>query len=375
MLNKAVNTLSIKPPKLRRVCVLTGGGDAPGLNAVLRAFVKTADSLGIETWGSQNAFDGLIQGDRLVLLTPDSVRGILHLGGSILGCSNRGNPFKYPTEDNQGRILTPDVSGRVLSCIKDKHFDALVLIGGDGTMAIGQSMMDLGVPIIGIPKTIDNDLAATDVTFGFDTAVGTATWALDKLHSTAEAHDRVLVVELMGRHAGWLALCAGIAGGADVVAIPELPYDIERVVEKIEMRARHGRKFSLVVVGEGAYPKGGTHSSIKDASPGLVERLAGAGKVMAEQLGSRISHEVRVTVLGHLQRGGSPSPFDRILATRFGAAAAHLCAEGTVGKMVTLRGQNIVPVPIAEALQAPHAVDLEGELVGAARDVGIELGG
>lgn len=359
---------------MRKVCILTGGGDAPGLNPVLRGFVKASAQLGIETWGSEDGFDGLIS-DRLRQLTPESVRGILHRGGSILGCSNRANPFAYPTRDAQGQPQDVDMSTTVLERIKAYGFDGLVLVGGDGTMSHGKAMMKLGVPVIGVPKTIDNDLAATDFTFGFNTAVGTATWAIDTLHSTAESHDRVMIVELMGRYAGWIALHAGISGGADVIVLPELPYDEARIVERIQQRSRKGIQFSLVVVGEGARPKGESTATLTSGRAGHLERLGGAGQVLAERLRSHIDHEIRVTVLGHLQRGGSPSSFDRLLGSRFGVHAAQLCAEGKVGHMVALRGQSVVAVPIEEALAEPKRVDPQGDLCRMARALGIELGG
>jgi len=236
-------------------------------------------------------------------------------------------------------------------------------------------LMEMGVSVVGVPKTIDNDLAGTDVTFGFDSAVRTACWAIDTLHSTAESHDRVMIVELMGRYAGWIALHAGISGGADVIAIPEIPYDVERVAKRIRQREQNGIAFSMVVVGEGARPRGHAKTALTKGRKGHLERLGGAGQVMAELLRTRISHEIRVTVLGHLQRGGSPSSVDRILGTRFGVAAAHLCAQGRVGRMVALHGQKITSVPIAQALATSKLVDPNGELVHAARDIGIEFGG
>jgi 6-phosphofructokinase 1 len=362
-------------PAYRRVCVLTGGGDAPGLNAVLRAFVKSGSELGIDVYGSEDGFEGLIQEDRLVHLRPESVRGILPKGGSILGCSNRANPFAYPVKNRRGGEAFVDVSQTVLDRIRDHEIDALVMVGGDGTMHHARDLMRRGVPVVGVPKTIDNDLAATDFTFGFDTALTTATWAIDALHATAESHDRVMVVEVMGRHAGWIALCAGIAGGADVIVIPEIPYDLERIVRKIQQRSERGVTFSIVVVGEGAKPRGGQLSTIRRARRGHLARLGGAGHALAEQLEGRIDHEIRVTVLGHLQRGGSPSAFDRLLGTRFGVRAALACLRGEGGRMVSLRGQELVMVPIEQALAKPKLVPPKGELVDVARRIGIELGG
>ncbi|MDH5672455.1 MAG: 6-phosphofructokinase [Myxococcales bacterium] len=358
----------------RRVCLLTGGGDAPGLNAVIRAFVKTAEQLGIEVYGSEDGFEGLIQSGRLVRLKRKSVRGILPKGGSILGCSNRANPFAYPMGGEDGSAQPVDVSEAVMMRLARHGIEALVLAGGDGTMHHAQAFMGLGVPVIGVPKTIDNDLSATDYTFGFDTALSTATWAIDALHSTAESHDRVMIVELMGRYAGWIALCAGIAGGADVVLIPELPYDIERVIGHIRARSERGASFSIVVVGEGARPIAGPRATLEAEREGQLERLGGAGQALADALQGRIGHEVRVTVLGHLQRGGSPSAFDRLLGTRFGVAAAHCCKRGQSGLMLALRGEQIVEVPLDDAVLEPKLVPIDGELMSAARGVGIELG-
>ena len=358
-----------------RVCVLTGGGDAPGLNAVLRAFVKTGTELGLEILGSEDGFEGLIRGDRIVKLKPKSVRGILPRGGSILGCSNRANPFAYPSgRDAEGKEIFTDESDRVLQHIADHQIDGLVMVGGDGTMTHARELEKRGVRVVGVPKTIDNDLAATDFTFGFDTAVSTATWAIDALHSTAESHDRVMLIELMGRHAGWISLHAGIAGGADVILLPEIPYDVDRVVAKIQKRAEGGSTFSLVVVGEGARPKDGQLSTISEGAKGHLARLGGAAQQLEQLLHGRLSHEIRVTVLGHLQRGGSPSPFDRLLGTRFGVAAANLCAKGQWGQMVALRGQSVTQVPISDAVDHPKLVPIDGELVQTARAIGIELG-
>jgi 6-phosphofructokinase 1 len=366
----AEKTSSKPPRRIERVCILTGGGDAPGLNAVLRAFVKTGTELGLEVLGSEDGFDGLIKGDRLVELVPASVRGILPRGGSILGCSNRANPFAYPTRDAQGNESFPDVSERVLRNIERHRIDALVMVGGDGTMTYARDFEKVGVRVVGVPKTIDNDLAATDFTFGFDTAVGTATWAIDALHSTAESHDRVMLLELMGRHAGWIALHAGIAGGADVILLPEIPYDVERVISKVR-----GRAFSIVVVGEGARPKDGEVAVIEAGNKSHLPRLGGAAHQLAQLLEGRLPHEVRVTVLGHLQRGGSPSASDRLLGTRFGVHAAYLCARGETGRMVALRGQDIVAVPLTEAVHQPKLVPPDGDLINAGRAIGIEFGG
>ena len=360
---------------VRRVLILTGGGDAPGLNAVVRAFVKTATDLGLEVFGSEDGFAGLIEEPtRVVRLTAESVRGILPRGGSILGCSNRANPFAYVERRSDGSEHAVDMSERIKAKLTDLEVDILVLVGGGGTMDIGMRFAKMGVSVVGIPKTINNDLAATDLAFGLDTAVSTATWAIDALHSTAEAHDRVMILEVMGRDAGWIALLSGIAGGADVILIPEIPYDIDRVVEKIDARAATGHSFSIIVIGEGAKPVGGTVSQITASHESISQRVDGPGAQLATLLEGRIDHEIRVTVLGHLQRGGSPSSFDRILGARFGVHAAYLCYNDNVGQVVALRGHDILAVPLEAAVANLKRVPPEGELVMVARATGIELG-
>jgi phosphofructokinase-like protein len=352
----------------RRVLILTGGGDAPGLNAVLRAFVKTATDLDIEVFGSEDAFEGLLEDPpRVLQLGPNDVRGILPKGGSILGCSNRADPFAYPVTGPDGTKQTTDLSHKVLDRLQSLGIDALVLVGGDGTQALGLRFAKLGMPVVGIPKTIDNDLAATDTTFGLDTAVGTATWAIDALHSTAEAHDRVMILEVMGRDAGWIAMQSGIAGGADVILIPEIPYEIGPVIEKINARSSKGHHFSIIVIGEGSKPAG-------DVDQPSDAPKHGAGDRLRELLEGRIDHDIRVTVLGHLQRGGSPSAFDRLLGTRFGVHAAQLCDRGTTGVLVALKGQDIVAVPLETAVANSKRVPPDGELVMVARALGIETG-
>jgi phosphofructokinase-like protein len=359
---------------VRRIAVSTGGGDCPGLNAVIRAVVKTAISVyGWEVLGIETGFDGLLGrgGARVRPLTAESVRGILPLGGTILGTSNRGNPFAMPAEGGG----TVDRSHEVVERLRELEIDALVTIGGDGSMRIASQLQEMGVRLVGVPKTIDNDLEATDVTFGFDSALHVATEAIDRLHSTAESHNRVFVIEVMGRNAGWIALEAGIAGGADVILIPEIPYRLDDVVQALVTRARAGRRFSIVVVAEGAVPEGGAPTYLEER-PGVrgAPRLGGICNRLAEQIAEACGAETRATVLGHLQRGGSPSPFDRVLGTRFGAAAVHLIARGGFGRMVALRGTQIVDVPIADAIARPKLVDPEGELVQAARSVGISFG-
>ncbi|MEM7137697.1 MAG: ATP-dependent 6-phosphofructokinase [Myxococcota bacterium] len=360
---------------VRRVLVLTGGGDAPGLNAVLRAFVKAATDLGLEVLGSEDGFEGLIDEPvRVRALSTQDVRGILPRGGSILGCSNRADPFALVDRNADGVERTRDASELVLQRLAELEVDILVLVGGDGTMEIGMRFAKLGVSVVGIPKTIDNDLAATDLSFGLDTAVSTATWAIDALHTTAEAHDRVMILEVMGRDSGWIGLLAGIAGGADAILIPEIHYDVDRVVEQIQSRTASGHSFSIIVIGEGAKPMGGTVSNIKGDHESVSQRPVGPGAQLAQLLDGRIDHDIRVTVLGHLQRGGSPSSFDRILGTRFGVHAANLCYNDQVGHIVALRGQEIVAVPLEAAVANLKRVPPDGELVMVARAMGIEVG-
>lgn len=364
---------------VKRVAIMTGGGDCPGLNAVIRAAVHVGKlSYGWEILGVEDAFNGLVDLDYRSpngnqWLDLGSVRGILARGGTILGTSNRGDPFQYIVKDAQGRARTEDRSAIVMENFRQLGLDALISIGGDGSMRISQRFRELGMNIVGVPKTIDNDLAATDQTFGFDTAVGIATEALDRLRDTAESHDRVMLVEVMGRHAGWIALAAGVAGGADAILLPEIPYRIEPLAELIRDRTRHGKNYSLIVVAEGAKPLGG-EASIAAAELGGMPRLMGAAQRLASQLEPRVDADMRVTVLGHIQRGGSPSSFDRVLATRYGVAAAELVARGEFGKMVALKNGEIVAVDIADAIAEPKLVDPTAQLVQQARALGITFG-
>ena len=360
--------------QLRRVAITTGGGDCPGLNAVIRAFVKTAHTaFDWEIVGIADGLDGLFLPDGIRRLGEEDVRGLISRGGTILGTSNRGNPFRQTVVvDGQEQVL--DRSDRVMARFEELGIDALLLIGGEGTMKIALQIQQLGLPVVGVPKTIDNDLSATDLTFGFDTAVRTATEAIDKLQSTAESHHRVMVLEVMGRHAGWIALESGIAGGVEIILIPELPFRVERVAHHVNERIRRGRRFSLVVAAEGAYPVGGAPIRAHAGGPTSQARLGGIGLWLAEQLGQQTSHEVRATILGHLQRGGSPSPFDRVLATRFGCAAAWLVGRGDWGKMVALQGSTIVPVEIADAVGTYKSVPPGGDRVTTARHLGICFG-
>ncbi|MEW6769840.1 MAG: ATP-dependent 6-phosphofructokinase [Bacillota bacterium] len=360
---------------IKRIGILTGGGDAPGLNAVIRAAVKVAvREFGLSVIGFEDGFGGLIEG-RVRRLTEREVIGILPRGGTILGTTNRDNPFHYAVKEN-GKIVYKDVSDRVLANIAAHNIDGMVIIGGDGSLKIANELWKrFNLPVIGVPKTIDNDIAATDQTFGFDTALTTATEAIDKLHTTAESHNRVMVLEVMGRYAGWIALHAGVAGGADVILIPEIPFTIERVCDKILERQKAGKKFSIIVVAEGAAPAGG-QPVVKKVVEGSFEpiRLGGVGHLVGEQVEKETGMETRVTVLGHLQRGGSPTPFDRILATRFGAAAVNFLMEGRYGEMVCLRTPDIGSVPLAEAVGAMRRVALGSDLLRAARQMGISFG-
>jgi phosphofructokinase-like protein len=360
--------------QLRRVGVLTAGGDCPGLNAVIRAFVKTASAhFDWETLGILDGFEGLLFPDGIRPLAEDDVRGILAHGGTMLGTSNRCNPFAVrQLVDGEEQLV--DRSAEVLARIKELGIWALVVIGGDGSMRIGLRFQKLGIPIVGVPKTIDNDLAATDVTFGFDTAVATATDAIDRLRSTAEAHHRVMIVEVMGRDAGWIALEAGLAGGGDVILIPEIPFHLDRIAQAIAERSQHGRSFSIVVVAEGAYPVGGAPLAPKRVGPEGFQRLGGVGVWLAEELANRTHYEVRATVLGHIQRGGTPTAFDRVLATRLGCAAAWLVGQGDFGKMVALHGSQVVPVPIEDAVRTSKRVPPAGDRVMTARYLGVSFG-
>jgi phosphofructokinase-like protein len=357
----------------KRIGILTGGGDAPGLNAVIRAVAKTATfEFGWEAIGIQHGFNGLLDGMPTLDLTPDAVRGILPRGGTILGAANRGNPFARETVAD-GETIVYDASDEALARLEALGLDALVVAGGDGTMRIVSELLEKGCPVVGVPKTIDNDLGGTDFTFGFDTALATATEAVDKLHTTAESHHRVMVVEVMGRDAGWIALHAGLGGGADVILIPEIPYDLDVVYKKIDARCQAGSYFSIVVVSEGARPVGGEQVFIADDTASKA-RLGGISYDVAYAIAHHLDIETRATVLGHLQRGGSPTAFDRVLATRFGGEAMRLAAGGQFGRMVSLRGTQITSVPVAEAVTELKRVDPQGDTVQTAKGMGIVFG-
>jgi phosphofructokinase-like protein len=353
----------------KRIGILTGGGDCPGLNAVIRAAVRTATrDYDFDVLGIQFGFEGLLTGSAIPL-SGDAIRGILPKGGTLLRTTNRGNPFDYP-EYVDGVMHRVDRSAEVVANIRNLGIEGLIAIGGDGTLKIAQRLCEMGIPMVAVPKTIDNDLAATDYTFGFMTAVAVATDAVDRLHTTAESHDRVMILEVMGRDAGWIALYSGMAGGADIILIPEIPYDPQTIVDSIREREREGSNFDIIVVAEGAKRIGGSESYMDAAS----RRLGGIAYQVAADIAQQIDLEIRVTVLGHIQRGGSPIAFDRILASQFGKAAADLVGKRQFGKMVALRGEEIIAVPIADAVSKMKYVDPEGQMVQTARSLGVSFG-
>jgi ATP-dependent phosphofructokinase / diphosphate-dependent phosphofructokinase len=361
--------------KIKKVAILTGGGDCPGLNAVIRAVTRTAIlKYGYEVIGYKYGYKGLYNND-IIPLTIQTVSGILHRGGTILYSSNKDNLFDYAVEEN-GKMVKKDVSDTAVENLKREGVDVLIVIGGDGTLTSARDFARKGVKVIGVPKTIDNDLAATDVTFGFYSAVDVATEALDRLHTTAESHQRVMILEVMGRNAGWIALHAGIAGSADVILIPEIPYDINKVVEKIRGRAKQGKFFTNIVVAEGAKPENGevVVSKIVEDSPDPI-RLGGIGNKLAFDLEKLISnHEIRCTILGHTQRGGNTSTYDRILSTRYGVKAVELIDEGNFGNMVCLKGDTITYENLENVIGHDKNVNPEGDLVKVAKSVGIAFG-
>jgi phosphofructokinase-like protein len=357
-----------------RIAISTGGGDAPGLNAVIRAVVLSAYHRGWQSYGIQRGYEGLLSFNGVVPLGPAAVRGITHIGGTILGTTNRGNPFRYVTRDHDGNECEVDRSNDLVAAFQASGFDALVSIGGDGSLQISHELWRKGLPVVCVPKTIDNDVSGTQRSFGFDTAVSTATEAIDKLHSTAESHDRVIVVELMGRYAGWIALYSGLSGSADVILIPEIPFDMEKVCQKIRSREAAGRRFSIVVVAEGATPKDGTIELLERRGVGTVDRLGGIASKVARTIGHQTGKEVRTLVLGHLQRGGSPTTYDRLLALRFGAAAVRAIADGCFGVMVGLNGPDITRVSLEEVVGRSKNVPLDSDTIITARELGISLG-
>jgi phosphofructokinase-like protein len=360
--------------EIKRIAINTGGGDAPGLNAVIRSVVLAALRRGWEVVGIAKGYEGLIDTNLLIPLTRDKVRGITNLGGTILGTTNKGNPFERAVTRPDGTVENLDLAKIIVENFHRQGFDALVAVGGDGSLRIAQRFSQMGIPIVGVPKTIDNDLPHTVVTFGFDTAVSVATEALDRLHSTAESHDRVMVVEVMGRYAGWIALNAGVSSSSDVILIPEIPYEIEKVCDKIREREAAGRHYSIVVVAEGAKPFGGQMVTRGAKEPGREVRLGGVGEQVALEIQERTGKETRALVLGHLLRGGCPTTFDRLIALRFGAAAVRVIAEGKFGVMVALDPPEVCTVPLEQAVSHIKNVPLDCDTIQTGRDLGICFG-
>jgi 6-phosphofructokinase 1 len=363
---------SRRPPTIRRIGILTGGGDAPGLNAVIRAATLAAIERGWEVLGLRDGFAGLLLRTRPRVMDRAAVRGIAHLGGTVLGTTNQLDPLRAPGPKGSTR----DRGGEVIARARALRLDAVIAIGGDGTLRIAHALARRGLRVMGVPKTIDNDVPATAVTFGFDTAVGTAMEAIDKLHPTAEAHRRVMVVEVMGRDCGWIALNAGIAGAAHVILRPEIPFAIDAIVAKIRARERAGRPSTIVVVAEGASPVGGSqrHQEAPIPADTRARRLGGIAEWLAPELEARTGKSSRALVLGHLQRGGSPTPFDRLLATRFGAAAVRFLAAGRTDAMVALRPPSIAAVPLARVVGRVRRVPRTHDAILAARAMGICFG-
>ncbi|HEY0376296.1 MAG TPA: ATP-dependent 6-phosphofructokinase [Pyrinomonadaceae bacterium] len=357
----------------KTIGIVTGGGDAPGLNAVIRAAVKTATGkYGMRVIGIEDSFEGCLGETRVRELTPAVVRGLLPRGGTILGTRNRGC---FVVRGDDGTATKPEETYReAIANLERLGIEALVVLGGEGTLAIAAEFDRLGFPIVGVPKTIDNDLAATELTFGFLTALDIATEALDRLHTTAESHDRVMILEVMGRHTGWIALQSGIAGGADVILIPEIPFSVEAVAQKIQEREACGSQFSIVVVAEGAQEAGGGIMYQEQGDARRSPRLGGIGNYLREEVERLTGKETRTVVLGHLQRGGTPNAFDRMMATNFGACAVRALAAGERGVMVALRASEVITVPLLEAVSALKTVPPDGQLVRTARDTGISFG-
>ena len=351
----------------KQIGILSGGGDAPGLNAVIRAVVRTAiGEFGMKVIGIEDSFEGILGTPKTVNLTTKSVSGILPRGGTILGTRNRGSFVK--TVD--GKAFYPEMPiGEALANLDILEIEALIVLGGEGTLAIAEQFQKRGFPVIGVPKTIDNDLAANELTFGFMTALDIATEALDRLHTTAASHDRVMILEVMGRNTGWIALHAGLAGSADIILIPEIPFSFDSVIKKVYERERSGSRFTNIVVAEGAMEVG--KSEIYSDSAEL--RLGGIGEYVRRRVEELTGKESRCVVLGHLQRGGSPNAFDRMLATNFGACAVRALASGEAGKMVALQAGTVVTVPISDACTAIKTVPIDGQLVRSARDIGISF--
>ena len=358
-----------------RIGILTGGGDCPGLNGVIRAVTLHArQTYGWEVLGIKNGFEGLYE-QEYIELNASSVQHCLPRGGTMLGSSNRANPFAYPVRLPDGRIEIHDVSTRCMANLAKLELHGLIVVGGDGSMSFAQKFIQRGATrIVGVPKTIDNDLEATDYTVGFQTAVEVVVEAVDRLHTTAESHERIMIVEVMGRYAGWIALTAGLASGAHVVLIPEIDYDPARVIEAFHRRHGRGVSYSIAIVAEGAKPKGGALSVVTAGDSTKQEKLGGAAAMLAHTIEAHTEYEVRTTVLGHIQRGGAPCAFDRELATRFGVKAVELIAEGKFGHVAAVENGRLVAKPLEKAIKKLKLVDPAGELVRAAKGVGIEFG-
>jgi 6-phosphofructokinase 1 len=364
--------------KIKRIAINTGGGDAPGLNAVIRAVVVSALHKGYEVVGIRDGYNGLMKPEEypdggLVTLTRGKVRGITHLGGTILGTTNKGNPARYPTMGPDGKMFEKDRTDDLMKEFHEHKIDALVALGGDGSLGIANILAKKGLRVIGVPKTIDNDLDKTVVTFGFDTAVSFSTECLDRLHSTASAHQRVMVVEVMGRYAGWIALNSGISGNADAILIPEIPYDIKKVAEALHKLPKRGKHYAIVMVAEGAKPVGG-EVSVVSKELGRADKLGGAGERVARELEPLVGKECRTVVLGHLLRGGSPTTFDRLISLRFGAAAVRALDEGKSGVMVALDPPTVRYVPLDEVTSRMKTVPPACDTIVTGRDLGISFG-
>lgn len=360
---------------MKKIVISTGGGDAPGLNAVIYAVVHSCYRRGWEVYGSRSGYGGFLDVDEMVRLTTRDVDGIYATGGTILGSTSKGNPFARPVENLAGEIQYVDISDKIMRNFNRMKFDCHIAIGGDGSLEIAHRFAEKGMPVVGVPKTIDNDLKETNRTFGFDTAVSTATDALDKLHSTAKSHDRVMVVEVMGRESGWIALYSGISGGADAILLPEIPFDIEKVCDKIADNDLRDKNYSIVVVAEGAMTIDGKQFNKGAGELGREEVvLGGVGEWVASEIRKRTDKDTRSLVLGHIQRGGSPTTFDRLLALRFGAAAVRLVEDGVFDHMVALKDSRMEAVPIEKAINGRKKVDLASDKVMTAREIGICFG-
>jgi len=358
-----------------KIAINTGGGDAPGLNAVIEAVVMSAYNRQWEVYGIKNGYAGLLDVNEIVHLTPEKVRNIANVGGTIIGTTNKGNPFEMPITNMAGETEIRDVSDKVIENFRRMRFDCLVAVGGDGSLKIAHDFYKKGIPVIGVPKTIDNDLGATVITFGFDTAVSIATEAIDRLHSTAKSHERVMVVEVMGRHAGWIALNSGISGAADVILIPEIPFDLNKVCDHIMERELHGQRYAIVVAAEGAVPLGGRAINKGNGEVGRQDVvLGGVGEFVAKEIARLTGKDTRSMVLGHLQRGGSPTTFDRLLSLRFGAAAVRMIEAKKFGMMVALVPPDVSAVPLEDAIGNMKCVSLGGDTIQTARDIGISFG-